>query len=198
MAGKVISAMYIITKEPSVFSIGNFPWDENGVKPETQVSVSYDEGGFLVSFVSYETNVRAVETEHNSPVHEDSCMELFAAFASDDDRYINIEVNPNGAAHCELGVGRGDRIAISPEDINTLGIKTAVYGDRWEVSYYIPTSFIQKYLPTYKHGNGTVFKGNFYKCGDKTGHAHYGCFNNIPWQHPDFHRPEFFAEFTLA
>lgn len=190
--------MFEITRQGVRFDINNFPWDENGAKPETSVKISYDDGGYTVSFTSYETDIRAVETKHNSPVHEDSCMELFAAFASDDDRYINIEVNPNGAAHCEVGSGRGNRLQIDPADIDTLGIKTATFADRWEAEYYISTEFIKKYLPTYKHGEGTVIRANFYKCGDKTGHEHYGCFNKVGVVNPDFHRPEFFAEIKLA
>ena len=72
--------MFEITREGVIFPINNFPWDENGAKPETEVTVYYDDCGYKVSFKSYEENIRAVETKHNSPVHEDSCMEFFAAF----------------------------------------------------------------------------------------------------------------------
>ena len=190
--------MLNITKEGSLFKVDNFPWDEGGAKPRTYVEISYDDGGYSVHFVSYETELRAVETDYNSPVHEDSCMELFAAFAEDDERYINFEINPNGAAHCKVGSGRGNRMAIAPADIDTLNVKAETYSDRWELRYYISVDFITKYLPSYKHGKGTVIRANFYKCGDKTGHEHYGCFNNIDWPHPDFHRPEFFAKIELA
>lgn len=189
--------MFEITREGSLFPIDNFPWDSGGAKPKTEVSITCDGGGYKVSFVSHEKEQRAEVTEHNGPVHEDSCVELFAAFASDDDRYINIEVNPRGVAHCEVGSGRADRLQIAPADIDMLGISAESWDERWQVSYYIPTEFITKYLPTYKHEKGAVIRANFYKCGDKTGHEHYGCFNNIPWQNPDFHRPEFFAEFKL-
>ena len=197
MAGKVRS-MLKISGTPSVFKVDNFPWDNGGVKPETYAELSYDDGGYRVLMVSYETELRAVETAHNSPVHEDSCMEFFAAFSEDDVRYINFEVNPNGAAHCEFGEGRGSRVCLDPSEIDALGITTRVYDDRWEVSYYIQKELIEKYLPTYRHEKGRRIRANFYKCGDKTGHEHYGCFNNIPWQHPDFHRPEFFAHIELA
>ena len=189
--------MLKITKGGVSFAVNNFPWDNGGAKPETSVKVSYDEGGYNISFVSYETDIRAEVEEHNGPVHEDSCVELFAAFAEGDERYINIEVNPKGTAHCECGEGRHNRLQISPEDIEGLNITTRIFDDRWEADYRISVEFIKKFLPTYEHKIGACIKANFYKCGDKTGHEHYGCFNNIPWQSPDFHRPEFFAELVL-
>ena len=197
MAGKVI-AMYEIKREGSRFDVNNFPWDNGGARPVTYAEIGYDEDGYKVRFVSEEKEQRAEVTEYNGPVHEDSCMELFAAFSEGDQRYINIEVNPKGVAHCEVGSGRGDRLQIDPADIMSLGISANQGDDAWEVSYYISAEFIKKFLPTYKHGEGTVIRANFYKCGDKTGHEHYGCFNNIPWPHPDFHRPEFFAELKLS
>lgn len=190
--------MFYIKEQGSVFNIECFPWKEYESKPKTSVKISYDDGGYFVHFESFETNLRAVQTEHNTFVHEDSCMELFAAFASDDDNYINIEINPNGAAHCEVGNGRAGRYYIDPCEIETLGIRTETYPNRWTIDYYIPVDFIKAHLPTYQHKKGTRLRANFYKCGDKTGHEHYGCFSPIEWPHPDFHRPEFFAEFELA
>ena len=54
--------------------------------------------------------------------------------------------------------------------------------------------FIKKYLPTYKHGEGTVIRANFYKCGDKMQYQHYGMWNEYHVEKPDFHRPEYFGE----
>ncbi len=189
-----------ITKKGITFPVSNFPWEKDfPAKPATEVTVGYDDAGYRVRMVSYETTLRAVETAHNTPVCQDSCMELFMQFAPESDpRYINIEVNPNGAAYCGVNYRRGDSILIDPADIDTLCIRTAVYDDRWEIEYVIPSSFIQKYIPAYRHGEGTQIRGNFYKCGDMTDHTHYGCFANIEWDHPDFHRPEFFADFLLT
>ena len=190
--------MLKITKGGTLFRVDKFPWDNGCAKPMTYATVSYDEGGYYVHFASFETSVRAVYTEHNTPVHEDSCMELFAAFSPNDARYINFEINPNGAAHCAVGEGRKDRVELDPKDIDALGIRTEVFDDRWEIRYRIPKELITKYLPSYEHKEGAVIRANFYKCGDKTGHEHYGCFNMINWASPDFHRPEFFAEIELA
>ena len=81
-------------------------------------------------------------------------------FAPETDvHYVNIEINPNGAALSSVNVRR---------------------------------------VPTYRHGEGAVLRGNLYKCGDETDHPHYACFHNIDWAKPDYHRPEFFATFVLG
>lgn len=191
--------MYNIEKNGTSFEIKNYPWDENGFRPKTVINIGYDDGGFKIHYVSCETNLRAVETEHNTAVHKDSCMEIYMQFApKTDKKYINIEVNPNGAVYSSVSTCREISECICAEDINTLGVKTTIKSDCWEVDYYIPKEYILKYIPTYEHKTGTVIKGNFYKCGDLTEKPHFGCFSNIVWKEPDFHRPEFFAEFKLV
>ena len=191
--------MHEIKKSGTTFNIDNFPWDDNGYKPKTQVTIGYDEGGFNLNFVSYETDIRATETEHNMEIYKDSCMEIFMKFApSTDKNYINIEINPNGAAYCAVSECREISEKIEPRIIDTLNIKTKVYPDRWEIKYYISKEFIQRFIPSYVHGEGNVICGNFYKCGDLMKYPHWACFNYINWEHPDFHRPEFFTEFKLV
>ncbi len=191
---------YVISKEGSRFSIDHFPWVKDfPATPKTEAVLSWDEGGINVHFVSYETNLRAVETAHNTPVCEDSCMELFMQFAPETDvHYVNIEINPNGAALSSVNVRRGESERISPEEIDKLGIRTQIFDDRWEIDYRIPADWITRRVPTYRHGEGAVLRGNLYKCGDETDHPHFGCFHNIDWANPDFHRPEFFATFVLG
>lgn len=190
--------MHYIEKSGSSFEILNYPWDENGYKPKTVVTIGYDDGGYNVHFVSYDTDRRAVETEHNTPVCQDSCMELFMQFDPKNDiRYMQFEINPNGAVYSSVSECREITEKIDPNIIDTLGVKTSVYDDRWEITYYIPKEYIQRFIPTYVHKTGTVIRGNFYKCAEKNNFPHFGCFNNINWMPPDFHRPEFFTEFTL-
>ena len=191
--------MNIINKTGSTFEISNFPWkDEYPATPKTFATLSYDDEGINAHFVSYETNLRATETQHNTFVHKDSCMEMFMQYAADTDpRYINIEMNPNGAAYSAVSFERGRSQLIAPEDIDTLNIKTEIFDDRWEIKLSIKAEYIKKYIPSYVHGSGAHLKGNLYKCGDDTDHPHFGCFNNIEVPQPDFHRPEFFADFVL-
>ncbi|MDD6236825.1 MAG: carbohydrate-binding family 9-like protein, partial [Clostridiales bacterium] len=43
----------------------------------------------------------------------------------------------------------------------------------------------------------TELRGNFYKCGDKTKHPHFGMWNPINNEFPDFHLPQFFGRIIL-
>ncbi len=68
----------------------------------------------------------------------------------------------------------------------------------WEVELMIPDTLIQA---VYGHDHMTTsgrIKGNFYKCGDETHTAHYGCWNPIENEYPAFHKPEFFGELILG
>ena len=191
---------YTISREGTTFEIANFPWKaEYPATPKTTVTVSYDDDAIKFHLVSYETNLRAVETEHNSPVCQDSCMEVFMQYAAaTDERYINLEINPNGAVYNAVRYDRKRSQKIDPADVAMLGVKTEIFDDRWELDLTVPKAYIQKHLPTYQHGKGNVMRGNFYKCGELTDHSHFGCFANIEWPQPDYHRPEFFAEFELV
>lgn len=190
---------YPIPREGRVLSLEEAPWKEYACVPRTTVRVSYDEEAFALHFVSYETELRAKETQHNTPVCCDSCMEAFLQFApATDPHYINIEVNPNAAVYCAVRTCREDEVLVEPEVINALGVRTHRFDDRWEVDLRIPAAWIRRFIPTYRHGVGTTIRANFYKCGDETAVPHYGAFAPITWEHPDFHRPEFFADFILA
>lgn len=191
---------YTISKEGTTFEIADFPWVKDfPATPKTTVTASYDDDAMKFHLVSYETNLRAVETAHNAPVCQDSCMEVFMQYAPEtDERYINLEINPNGAVYNAVRYDRARSQRIDPADAEMLGVKTAIYEDRWEIDLTVPVAYIQKHIPTYRHGKGNVLRGNFYKCGDLTDHPHYGCFAHIERPEPDYHRPECFVEFELV
>lgn len=173
------------------FDIIHYPWDFNGYKPKTFAEVTRDDNGFRVHFVSYETELTAVQTEHNTDIYCDSAVEVFLNFVPDKgDTYINFEINPNGAMYCSVGEGRYKRTLITPEEIDTLNIKTEKFSDRWEAECYISVDFIKKIYPDYSHGGRIT--GNFYKTGEKAKYPHWGSWRETGTEKPDFHRPESF------
>lgn len=185
-------------RKTQIFKIENFPWDEGGYKPETTVELSYDDDGFEVHFMTNETSLRMTETKNNTDIYCDSCMELYAQFVPESDlSYINFEINPNAAVFCSKSTCRENSKLIESDIIDTFGARTKVGDAGWEAWINIPINFIKKEFPSYEHKNGAAIKANFYKCGDKTGHIHFGCWKNIRWSEPDFHRPEFFGEIIL-
>ena len=44
---------------------------------------------------------------------------------------------------------------------------------------------------------GDCLYANFYKCGDKTVHPHYACWNPVGGEKPNFHQPQSFGKLIL-
>ncbi len=181
-----------------IFKIDNFPWDDTGYRPKTTVEMSYDDKGFYLHFNSDEKEIRATQTQHNTDVHLDSCVEAFIQFLPDkDSSYINFEINPNGAMRCARGENRYDRVEYPESVIDNFNIKTQVDKNGWKVWFNIPVDFIKKEYPGYVHEKGKRIRANFYKCGDETKTPHWGCWSNIASEHPDFHLSVFFKDILL-
>ena len=110
---------------------------------------------------------------------------------------FNFEINGNGCLNGAFHRDRNDSLPITVEDVESLNIRTMINEDTWEVDYLVPFSLIRKYIPGYQYKEGMKIKANFYKCGDKTAYEHYGMWNKVGTENPDFHRPEYFKEITL-
>ena len=67
----------------------------------------------------------------------------------------------------------------------------------WTVEYAIPFTFFEEYFGKINFTSDYRLEANFYKCGDETKYAHYGCWNKLENEIPDFHRSEFFGNLIL-
>ena len=180
-----------------VFTL-TYPWDKNGYKPEVIFELGIQEAGFAMDITAWEANPRREKTEHLQFVNEDSCVEWFVNFLPEKcDRYFNFEVNANGIMNVAFRKDRYDKTLLTWDDIASLNIKTEIFDDHWTVSYVVPITLIQKYIPQYCYEPGMTVFGNFYKCGDYTEHPHYGIWNPMPLEKPDYHRPAYFGKITL-
>jgi hypothetical protein len=143
-----------------------------------------------------ETDVRAEEQGFSNQVYTDSCMELFLMpDPAHSPRYLNWEFNPRGAMYLSLGTSRYDREDIQADNYRELfQVKTEVYSGLWRLEYYIPRDFLRSFFPSMEWETGHAMRGNFYKCGDKTVHPHFGCWSPIDLPRPDFHCPDFFGD----
>jgi len=65
--------------------------------------------------------------------------------------------------------------------------------EKWILQYEVPFSLIEKYFGSV----GSCLHANFYKCGDKTVHPHYACWNPVGGEKPNFHQPESFGKLIL-
>ena len=140
--------------------------------------------------------MRAVNTEINSPVYEDSCVEFFISF--DDTGYYNFECNSLGTFLVYFGKDLATRTPLTIETIEKIQTFTTFQRNmedknvNWTITWAIPKSTFSNHPDL--NLKGKVGKANFYKCGDKLLEPHFISWSNITTEKPDFHRPEFFGE----
>lgn len=172
----------------------------DGHTPEAEARLVYVEDyGFVLRMTCAETSPRAVYHSYNDPVYTDSCLEFFCDWLGDG-RYINMEMNANGALLSCIGPDRHDRTPIADLTGGEIfPVSGTVTEEGWSVTAAIPASLLCRVLgvETLPFGNGCTLRGNFYKCGDDTPIPHYGMWSPVGTPRPDFHRPEFFGTLVM-
>lgn len=187
--------------------INNYPWDNNGYKPETKVQLFYTENDIRIRFTSCEKKVRIEIKDINGPVYQDSCVEFFFIPCKEhNESYFNIEMNAAGIYILQVGQINTDRKLIYDLPKSVLDIKTDIDENNymkfnnfkpWHVEYKIPFDLIREYVQEFRAESGHTIYANFYKCGSKTEFNHYGCWQHITYHKPSFHRLESFGKLTF-
>jgi len=149
----------------------------------------YDDNTLYVRLTAKEKNIRAEYTELLDAPCEDSCLEFFFCPIYNDDRYFNIEYNPNCCVYLGIASCIDDLVRLIPEAGNPFSPKATRTTDGWEITYQISFDFIRRFFPDFSSASGTKMRGNFYKCGDLTVQEHYLCWNQITCNPVSFHRP---------
>lgn len=177
-------------------------------RPESEARLLFDEQCLYALFHVQDRYVRAVASGLQVPVYEDSCVELFIQPPAGRG-YFNFEMNCGGALllyHIEDPTRTADGFArFRPVEERHLS-SMRVYHSMphrvepeiaqplaWSVEYSVPFSLLEPYtgLPVRPRGSG--WRVNFYKCGDKTSHPHWGAWSPIG-EELNFHQPERFGE----
>ena len=194
-------------KNVELYKIENFVWDTTGYKPEAYVQMAYDDNGFNIKLTGTEKEVIAVIKEDNKPVYQDSCLEVFIQpDIGNDQRYFNFEINAIGTSITQIGLDGLEREFLTEKEVESLNIKTDVnlenikeFNDfkKWSIEFTIPFALVKKYFNRFDIISIDEIKCNFYKCGDRTEHKHYGALFPISYHKPSFHRPEFFKSIKI-
>lgn len=186
-----------------VADISEYRWLDGGYEPQTAAQLVFiPDSGFVLKMTCRESDPKAVYHAYMDPVYTDSCLEFFARYVNGDDRYINMEMNANGALLSAIGASREGRVPVADITGGSVPrVKPLETGsaDTWGVIGYIPLDFLKAAygadVSVIK--SGYTFYGNFYKCGDDTQVPHYGMWNPVDLPKPDFHRPEFFGTLVI-
>ncbi len=158
-------------------------------------------------YVRFDVNdryVRSVQTEFNSPVCTDSCVEFFVE-PKPGRGYFNFEINAGGTLLCSHIVdptrtpnGLAKFTALTPDECRTVEIISTMPRTvdpeitdpiQWSVRYRIPLAIFEQHIGEVDFDH--PWRANFYKCGDKTSHPHWLSWS--PVTALNFHLPECFG-----
>lgn len=173
--------------------------------PRTEAKLMYNDEFVFGIFKVEDRYVRSVNTEINSPVSNDSCVEFFFTPGEDVSvGYFNLEINCGGTPlirfqkQQNVGQKKMDikdikkiEIAHSMPRIVEPEIKEPT---TWTIEFKIPLNIIDQYYKIKKPDAGVKWRANFYKCGEETSNPHYLTWNKVENPFPKFHLPQFFGE----
>ena len=183
-----------------VHQINIASWKEFSYEPQVDFKVAYYSGNLFIKYYVNEKYIRAVNTNINGNVWEDSCVEFFVA-PGDTGNYFNFEVNCIGTCLVQKGEKREGRKFLASDEINRIksfsSLGNSSFSERkgsfvWNLTLVIPlVSICGLQLESLK---GLKMKANFYKCGDKLSEMHFLSWSPIGTPQPDFHQPDYFGE----
>lgn len=175
-------------------SITECRWSPNSAPAAGFKATLLKDKGLQVLLKSYAAPTRAENTEPDSSVWQDSCLEFFFSFG--EDKYVNLEVNANSALRASIGTERHGRTFLKDMDIPMPYVKAERTDDGWQVLFNVSLETI-KALWGCNVSAGDSFRANLYSCGDMTPAPHYASWSPVETEKPDFHRPEYFGLFKV-
>lgn len=150
--------------------------------------ICYDEQALFVRLSAAEEHIRAEHDSLTGMPCEDSCLEFFFCPIPGDERYFNIEFNPNCCMYLGLGSGVQSLVRLLPE--RPCFLPQAERTDSgWQITYQVPVAFIRQFFPDFAAISGATIRANCFKCGDLTVQEHYLSWNPVTSETPCFHRP---------
>ena len=187
------------TKVPAA-AIDGYKWVKCTEYKAYAQLVYAEDFGFVCKMTCEEKDPVATFTETDSAVCLDSCMEFFVIF--DGEKYLNLEANSIGTKCQGFGKKRESRAKVARKLEGGFASIPEVGEDKWTMTYELPLDQIQIFYPDVTaetFAAGYEFTGNFYKTGgaEQTGNEHYGMWNVVETENPDFHQPSYFGKFIM-
>lgn len=186
------------------FSVESLNWPTQfPYRPLTVITAAHSNDYLYVEFLVRCNYLRAVNYTDNSPVSEDSCVEIYIAPNANSDNYWTLEFNCIGTMNAAIcSAAQKECTKLTTEQLQSIK-RYASVGTRpfqelegsfiWTVAIAIPLSlFNLKYT-----GQPLEMRGNFNKCASATSQPHYLSWAPISTETPDFHQPMFFGKIIL-
>jgi len=188
------------TNAPKAY-VDIYKWGDE-YTPKVYAQMVFKEGdGLYVRMECEETNPRAENTEYNSPVYHDSCMEFFCIYKPElvNNKYINFEMNAAStylSNYNDRNPG-GKTVAIKDLTDTMPTMESFKTDTTWGINLHVPNDTIDDIYGGKSLTEGSKLLLNLYKCGDKTEIKHYGSWAEIDNPKPNFHLPQFFCEVEI-
>ena len=198
-------------KDAEIIKINNFRPESSNHHPEVECRLQHDGKGFYGLFQVKDKYIRSVATEHNSSVCRDSCVEFFVE-PPGGQGYLNFEFNCGGTmllfyvkdcTRTDKGFKEFYPVTASEaEGVKIFHTMPAVVEPEiteekiWRLGFYIPFALFESKIKGLKAASGQTWRGNFYKCADKTSHPHWASWN--PVSVLNFHLPECYGNIILG
>lgn len=158
----------------------------------------YDESGIYACLTTTEPHSPAKGKDFLAEPCLDSCLEFFFAPVEDDERYMNLEFNPNGIYYFGVGTSVKNLFRLLPENRNIFGAKIRRRNDGWSITYKVPVEAVRLIFPTFSLYSGKVMRANCYKCVEVAKEPNFLAWNDITEGSVlNFHRPHLFGKFIF-
>ncbi|MFP6575561.1 MAG: carbohydrate-binding family 9-like protein [Pirellulaceae bacterium] len=190
-------------------SVGDFhfPWWQAGRKEQTVAKMLWNDKYLYVSYHCQDAHVWATHTEHDSPVYQDDCVELFTAPNPQQPvNYFNIEMNvkrafldrhhPQGPGKAEVAEWSAQGVLIATHVDGTLNDDSDTDGS-WVLEAAIPFANFQGVTGRPHPRHGDVWHLNLNRLGGKT-NPQYSQWSPGKTKRPAFHAPDTFGRVVYA
>ena len=175
----------------------DIPYRESREGVFAEAKICYDEENIYVRLSTTEPKTIAKGKDFLCEPCLDSCLEFFFKPLDDDERYCNIEFNPNGIYYFGIGSSIKNLIRLLPENRHVFAARIDRRNDGWTVTYHIPAELIRRLFPSFKLYSGKVMRANCYKCVEAGDEPHFLSWNQITGNVLNFHRPQDFGKFIF-
>ena len=172
---------------------------------QTSFDIQHDGVSIYLQYYVNEQHVRAVNSDFNSPVWEDSCVEFFFSLKGDEKNFYNFEFNAIGAVLGGYGKDRNERNRLPGSLLEKIEVLPSLgrepFGDihketSWNLQVRIPvTTLCFNEMADLSGKDGYA---NFYKCGDELKQPHFLSWKPVLTPTPDFHQPRYFGQLSFS
>ena len=179
-------------------------------RPHARFRLLHDDASLYVKFEVQDRYVRSAQTTYQGPVCTDSCVEFFVQPVLDRG-YFNFEINAGGmlllfyiedATRVPGGFARYQPVSAEwGRQVQIWHSLPAVVDPEiadpvtWGIGCRVPLALLEAYAGPLGERSDQVWRANFYKCGDRTSHPHWGSW--APLTALNFHLPECFGELVF-